>query len=71
MLLKRHKAQRDNPAVAQKHPDWKLSTELVRLGDLNNSGDIDVGDFLKITRYIVAKKDQVVRNRHAEWLKLK
>ena len=55
LLLKRHKAQNDNEDVAKKHPDWKLSVELVNLGDLNNSGDIDIGDFLKVTRYIVAE----------------
>lgn len=71
LKLKRHIAQANDKSVAQKHSDWKLSSEEITIGDVNNNGKIDLGDVLKITRFIAANNSAEVKDKHPDWAKLK
>ena len=70
LKLKRHIAQSNDKYVAQKHSDWKLSSEEITIGDVNNNGRIDIGDILKIQRYIAAQNSAEVKAKHPDWAKL-
>ena len=70
LKLKRHIAQSNDKTVAQKHSDWKLSSEEITIGDVNNNGRIDIGDILKIQRYMAAQNSTEVKANHPDWAKL-
>ena len=70
LLIQRHIAQQNSQTIANKHPDWKLSSEKITLADTNKNGRIDVADILLVQRYIAAKNSSVVANLHQEWLEL-
>ena len=70
LKLKRHIAQANDKSVAQKHPNWKLSSSEITIGDVNKNGRIDIGDILKIQRYIAAQNSAEVKAKHPDWAKL-
>ena len=45
-----------------------MSNEDQVIGDINKNGNIDVGDILKIQRYISANNNEQVAVNHPDWL---
>ena len=70
MLLLRHVAQNNDESVLQKHPDWKLTNNLIDIGDVNKNNIIDTGDILKLLRYISAMSNTQVKEKHPDWVEL-
>ena len=67
----RHIAQINDKEVAKKYPNWNLTNEKVLIGDVNSNGMIDLGDILKIQRYIAAQNSAEVKAKNPNWAKLK
>ena len=63
-------AYTNSTIVANKHTDWKLSDEKIKIGDINKNGKIDIGDILKLQRYISASNSKEVTEKHKDWLNL-
>ena len=70
LVIYRHISQKNNPKVAEKHPDWNLSDEKILQGDINNNKKLDIGDVLKIQRYISATNSAKVAQAHPDWLEM-
>lgn len=70
LLLLRHVAQNNDESVLQKHPDWKLTNNLIDIGDVNKNNIIDTGDILKLLRYISAMSNTQVKEKHPDWVEL-
>ena len=56
--------------IANKHPDWNLSKEKIEIGDVNNNGKIDSGDWVKLLRYKAALDSKEIAEKHSDWLNL-
>ena len=68
LLLKRHLAYTNSTSIANKHLNWKLSDEKIKIGDINKNNKIDIGDILKLQRYISASNSNEIAKKHTDWL---
>ncbi len=70
MQLERHIAFTNSDNTASKHPEWKLNSEKLSIGDINENGVIDITDILKLLRYVAAKNNNYTAQKHADWINL-
>jgi hypothetical protein len=63
-------AQEQSETTKTNHPNWKLDEEKVLIGDVNKNGKIDIGDILKLRRYIAASTSKEIAEKHSGWLNL-
>ena len=56
--------------MKKKYYNWKLDEEKVLIGDVNKNGKIDVGDILKLRRYIAASTSKEIAEKHSDWLNI-
>lgn len=67
LKLQRHIAVEQNKSLLQRHSNWMLTPELIKMGDLNRNNKIDIGDILKIRRYIATQQSEKIKEKHPDW----